>query len=441
MRCMAAIIFLLALWIGPAIAAEPFAEGSIATKGTIVAGQQIQLEVTVFAPNFFTSAPLFPLFDLPNAIVTLPDVRAQNLNRTVDGQQFSGIRRIYLIIPQVAGDYTLPPAAISLSYAATPGQSTGAAVTIPSAKFTAAAVPGPSIDARTLVATDVALSQSLDRNPAELKVGDSLVRTVSLFAEGTQAMMLPQPTFETPKGVALYTSTPKLEDNLTGTEGNPGSKRTDRVTYVAGQEGTFTLPALTIDWFDTDNARIEQARLEPLVLNVKAPPATATAIAPDVPKENLAESGRPLMRTILMGSAILLAAALLGALGWRAIPRMLRWMDAREKMMEQSEPARFRQLYLALNSDDAKAAYVALETWTRSAGYQSIAEWSSATGDTKIGMALGAFEADLFRTPAPEASKLHMNMLASAIVTWRGGQSPRPDKPSDENSALPALNP
>lgn len=440
MKCMAAIICLLACWIGPAIAAEPFAEGSIATKGTIVAGQQIQLEVTVFAPNFFTSAPQFPLFDLPNAIVTLPDIRAQNLNRTVDGQQFSGIRRIYLIIPQVAGDYTLPPAAISLSYAATPGQSTAAAVTIPSAKFTAAAVPGP-VDARILVATDVGLSQSLDRNPAELKVGDSLVRTVSLFAEDTQAMMLPQPKFEAPKGVALYASTSKLEDNITDNGGNPDSKRTDRVTYVAGQEGTFSLPALTIDWFDTDNARIEQARLEPLVLSVKAAPATATAIAPDVPKESSTESGRPLMRTILMGSAVLLAAALLGALGWRAIPRMLRWMDAREKMMEQSEPARFRQLYLALNSDDAKAAYVALEAWTGSAGYQNIAEWSSATGDAKIGMALGAFEADLFRTPALETSRLHMNTLASAILTWRGGQSPRTDKPRDENSALPALNP
>lgn len=440
MRRMSAILCLVAVWTCPALAAGPFTEARIATEGTIVAGQQIQLEVTVFAPNYFTSAPQFPLFDLPSTIVTLPDVRAQNLNKTVDGQQFSGIRRTYLVIPQIAGEYSLPPAAISLSYAATPGQSTAATVTLPPAKFTAAELPGPGTEARTLVATALDLSQSLDHNPADLKVGDTLVRTVSLFAEGTQAMMLPQPKFEAPTGVRLYAPVSALEDNITGTKGTPGSKRTDRVTYIVEQAGTFTLPALRIDWFDTNGARVEQVQLEPLILSVKASPAPATAIAPDVPKENSTQSAMPL-RTILMGSAILLVAALLGALGWRGIPRMLRWMDAREKMMEQSEPARFRQLYLSLNSDDAKAAYVALEAWTRSGGYRSIADWSVSTRDREIDIALSVFEADLFRNQTLETSKVHMNALASAILTWRGGQSTRPDEPRDKNSALPTLNP
>ena len=83
------LVFLLFLLLAPlqALAAEPFARATVDDSGDIVPGRQVYVTVDVFAPDFFTSPPQFPLFDLPNALVTLPDERAQNILQTVDGVQ------------------------------------------------------------------------------------------------------------------------------------------------------------------------------------------------------------------------------------------------------------------------------------------------------------------------------------------------------------------
>ena len=111
LRVLALTILLVvptALW-----AADPIIRAQVVTQQPIVAGQQIQIQVDVLAPNFFLSPPQFPLFDLPNAVVTLSDARAQNMTETVDGETYAGIRRIYLVTPQLAGTFTLPPARIT----------------------------------------------------------------------------------------------------------------------------------------------------------------------------------------------------------------------------------------------------------------------------------------------------------------------------------------
>ena len=66
--------------------------------------------------TFLTSPPQFPLFDVPDAIVTLPDDRAQNMVETIDGVQYAGIRRTYAVIPEASGTFTLPPVVITFGY-------------------------------------------------------------------------------------------------------------------------------------------------------------------------------------------------------------------------------------------------------------------------------------------------------------------------------------
>lgn len=165
MRILAAALLVL-FWHHTAFAADPFVEATVATKGTLVAGQQIQIDIDVFVPNYFTAPPQFPAVDLPNAIVTLSDGRAQNLNVVKDGAQYSGIRRTYLVIPQLAGDYTLPTADIEFGYAAVPGQSVTAKVSLPPARFHVNEVPGSGNAGPILVATSLELSQTLTATPA-----------------------------------------------------------------------------------------------------------------------------------------------------------------------------------------------------------------------------------------------------------------------------------
>ena len=112
------IALLLALSALPAIAAEPFARSAIEKTDTIVPGQQLRLTVDVFAPCFFTSPPDLPLFEMEDALVTLPEERAQNLVETIDGVQYAGIRRQYAIVPERAGSFSIPPISINFAYSA-----------------------------------------------------------------------------------------------------------------------------------------------------------------------------------------------------------------------------------------------------------------------------------------------------------------------------------
>ena len=84
--CLAVLLFAL-ISAAPLHAAEPVVRVDILTPAPIVAGQQVQVQVDVLVPNFFLSPLQFPIFDLPNAIVTLPDVRALNLVETIDGDE------------------------------------------------------------------------------------------------------------------------------------------------------------------------------------------------------------------------------------------------------------------------------------------------------------------------------------------------------------------
>ncbi|UGY08916.1 BatD family protein [Phyllobacterium pellucidum] len=438
MRYFGWLVALALLFASPVYAAEPFVETSLATQGKIVVGQQVSIDVDVYVPNFFTSPPQFPLLDVPNAIVTLPDEQAQNLVKSVNGEEYSGIRRTYFIIPQIAGEFTLPTASVPLAYAKVPGQSTPATVNLPAVTFVAAQLP-PGAEASAFSAARAELSETLDGDPANLKVGDTLVRRVTLFATGTRAMMLPQLSFDVPDGVKLYRQAPTLADNVAGSGRERGSSRTERVTYVMDREGTFALPALTVTWFDTENMQAQRAELKPLVLAVKERPATADAIAPDLPQAKEAPD-RLSIRAMLGIGITILAALVLAFLLHRLWPRMRRWVDVRKQARAQSEPTRYRELLAALNSGDAKRAYSALNLWTKAMGFRSPTDWAEASNVRSVQDGLAGLERDLFGPPHPPTQG-SARILASAILAWRMKYRRCDRRSVIVTPALPPLNP
>jgi BatD DUF11 like domain len=103
-------------------AAQPRVRVEIDAKDPILVGQEVRVNVTVLAPNFFLSSPQFPTFDIAGAVVTLLDENALNTTETIDGEIYAGIRRSYAITPRRAGTFTLPPVQITFRYAAEPGK-------------------------------------------------------------------------------------------------------------------------------------------------------------------------------------------------------------------------------------------------------------------------------------------------------------------------------
>lgn len=416
------------LWLftsGSTLAAEPFARSAIEGSGDIVPGQQVRLTVDVFVPDFFTSPPQFPLFDVPNAMVTLPDERSFNLTQTIDGVQYSGIRRSYAIVPEASGPYTLPDILIELSYSVE-GKPTKATVTTPGISFT---VGGNSLpDQPVFAAHGLTIEQSFDRDPSKLKAGDALSRTIAITALDTQAMMIPPVELGSASGLQQYVKPPKIEDGI-DIDRETASRHIETIVYTAASAGTFDIPAVSYPWFDVDSKAEKTAMLPAVEVTVSAA-AAKEAIAPQL-SEKQTRSSRPGSIWIIAAIAIGLAAAAL-VIRW-LVPRLAAWRWKRRALRHSSHSYRLRQLTRTIRAADETAVYAALQAWACELGYRTIADWLAKEGSPVLEQHIDLLEHKLFG--AQTGTDIDRAAIAKAVARRDAviGEKKR--------SALPPLNP
>ena len=430
----------IAFWLilgSMAYAAEPFTRAAIEDKGKIVPGQQVQITVDIFVPDFFTSPPQFPLFDLPNAIVTLSDNRAQNMVETVDGVQYAGIRRTYAVIPEAAGTFTLPPAVITLGYSqegkAVPGQAT-----LQTLSFTVADPPGGPASTPTFAARGVTITQSFDRDPSKMKVGEAVVRTITVYAEDTQSMLIPVIPVVAAKGMKQYSKSPQIADGVEAEDRTTGSTRTETITYVAETAGTVEIPAISYPWFDVDAQANAMATLPATTVNVTVPVSAHTGLSPQLEQDVHNGARAWVTRKVLLVMAA--AAISLGAAGYLLV-RLLPWMTGklrtRRNARRNSEPRKFANLVASIRSGDPVTIYRDLAIWTRSTGYKSIADWVSQCGEHDVARETRKLERELFGADRNRPD-LDRAALRQAVKAWRRAQKPVQTRHA---STLPGLNP
>lgn len=319
----------LACLAGVAQAAEPVVRVRVLGQQPLVAGQSVQVEVTILAPNFFLSAPAFPALQVPGAVVTMPDERAANSTESIDGTSYAGIRKTYAFTAQTGGDFALPTPEIQFSYAGDDGKRRDASVTLPAttihvggqqARPTQASAAAP-----LLPATRIHVGQGFDRpvtgKEVHLRAGDALVRTITIFAPGTPAMMIEPPKVAAPRGVQMFRADPQLQDGAAATGDEPagvtGGRRVETLTYVFEGSGHYTLPAVSVAWYDAATGRRAQS----------SAPAVAIDVGGAAPGMGLAPAGTLLRlprwpgsldwRTVAALAAVLIAVGY-GAWRWHA---------------------------------------------------------------------------------------------------------------------------
>ncbi len=435
-----ATLFLLPSLTGAAEAADPIARAQVETQGNIVAGQQVVFRVDVLVPNFFLSSPKFPQLDLPNAVVILQD-DAQNLVETIDGTSYAGIRRIYLITPQSAGEYVLPQARVTFSYAAVPGQPpVDGSVDLPPTKFTVLGPPSPGPGQGGIVAAKVTVTQVLDRDLKGLKVGDAVVRTVTTTADGLQAMMIPPPEPTALDGVRTYEQDPTLTNEAAAGQGTATGRRVDRVTYTFERPGQFVLPPVAVGWYDPATGKHEEAKTPEIVVEIGNTPAFKPAIAPPPAAEQQGAPRVGWVRYVSEAVAACIALALIGWLAARLKTPVSAWREARRTARDQSEATFFKRFENACQSKDGLAAYTALDTWSRHAGVAPIDAWLEHVGDVSARQEYLCFEQIMFGLAKQEGSRNSRELLeciSRARASWRKKRRSR----TQPASALPELNP
>ena len=214
---------------------------------------------------------------------------------TRNKRRYQVVERRYTISPEKSGELRIPPATFSgqLSTAQQgPGRSSplnslrqqffrnspfgsgGRSVRISSKAITIDVLPRPAAAGNSwLPAEDLELQDSWASDPPRLRTGEPVSRTISLRATGLSGTQIPALEIESPEHTRVYPETPVNESHTDGDKVFASSRQT--FTYIPGQAGELTIPAVEVHWWDTRSDEQATARLPQWVVKVE-PGASGT---------------------------------------------------------------------------------------------------------------------------------------------------------------------
>ena len=177
------------------------------------------------------------------------------------------------------------------------------------------------------VASSLILRQQF--SPARgASVGEPVIRTLTLVMEGGDGNRLPQiPAPALPQGLSMKPDGEQQQERFVA-KGVLRFERQWRQALTAQAPGSYTLPALTLSWFNTRTGRIEQARLPTQTLHIEGDAA---------PSDPARAPGAESLHWVLW--ALLLRALCQGGPRWLAFYRLQRALATREP-----DPARWALL-------------------------------------------------------------------------------------------------
>ncbi len=333
-------------------------------------GQGVALNLEVIVPTWFTSAPVFPQLEVKNAVTLSPE-GAVNFVVQSSGKSFAAQAQRCLIYPQAKGKYTVPSMKVGVAYVLPDGKpSSPNLLATPPVQFEARMPPGAEAARYFLTTDDLQITQSFSRKPDKLQIGDSITRMITMTAQNTVGISLPPLKFEAPVGVRLYPGEPRVTE--AAERGKIEATRTETATYVSEKEGRYSLPEITILWWNPRTKAMTSSTLPPVALKVEAsatynPEVFASSQAGEEP------SGKPeasLWKRLSVGfrwtlsllAACLLLLVLRRALGLKGLS-LGAYLDERRNRKAEAEPTYFTQFRKACLSNDPKASLQHLMRW------------------------------------------------------------------------------
>lgn len=418
--------------------------------GPVLVGQPVRLHVDVLVTTWLTGAPVFPQFDMDGALVILPEERAVNLTERIEGRNWFGLTRSYLIYPQEPREYQTPVETVIVRY----GQAKEPArLPFRQHKFRAR-IPAEAQGLGYFIATqNFGLEQRVEPKPTNLKQGDALKRTITMTADKTFAMFLPPVKFESQEGLALYPDQPRLEDKSDDRMGFQGGQRTDSASYVIQKEGLFELPAIEVYWWDLKSNRMREATAPAVAFQAAANPDFVPEMPPPS-EEELTDASQAKVEWTWVDIAkqwgIPATAALVFIiLMIRYLPNLVRLYRKRaiERRLRyaKSHAAAFEKIHRAGLDGNARDFVRNLYVWLdRIAPPGKIAllrDLALQAGDESLLRDFEKIESELFGKLPERKEKSEVRLLLSKLERLRKGIGRHSGKVHPQSRKLPDLNP
>jgi hypothetical protein len=354
MRLLFFIIVSLAVTVGDVRAQQPDQRPIVETeldKSEVVPGQYATLRVTVLVPTWLPRPVEFPSMEAPNMRVRLPERSTGPTSRMIDGEEWSGVSRSYLISPMVAGTFDIPAQTVSVTFAV-PGSSDPAQANLQTqpVRITGVVPQGAEGLDPFIAAESLELTQEISQPTTGLQPGQSVKRTVTAQIEGASPIVLPQlmPEIQI-DGIAVYPDEPSVGEK--DDRGVLSGTRTETVTLMAEGGTTGHVPGIELRWFSLKSGAIETATLDGFDISVEGPPASRPA--PE----------RSTLMLVAAGLAALVALTVLALLIRWSWPRVMDVYHRRHARRLASKAWAERAMLKAIQRRDYPATLRAVDEW------------------------------------------------------------------------------
>jgi hypothetical protein len=283
------------------------ASGKVFLKTSIEPQQQsyVQAEVDLTV-RLYSAVPLYHAeLEIPaNSDVLVQQVGADR-NETVveNGERYQVVERHYELFPQRSGPLTLSGPVLNAQMAVQSrmdpfGNSfkdffgnvpfggaftTAKPIRVHADDIALNVLPRPAAAGNEywLPARDVTLQGEWRPSQGQIRAGDPVTLDLHLKAQGLTAAQLPDlnSLLKLPQGVKAYPDQAKLTNDTQ--DGHLVGQRDQSIALIADRAGEFTIPALSVHWWDTKANEAREANLPARTLSfAPAPDATSASSNP-----------------------------------------------------------------------------------------------------------------------------------------------------------------
>lgn len=242
--------------------------------------QQIMITVQLFHRIRFSNATLSDL-EIENTVVEKIGNDA-NYSKNIGKNRYNIIERRYAVYPQQSGLLTIPAltftgnAEISQSYSlfSRPGRQ----IISRTKPLTLNILPIPDsfTGKNWLPAESLEIESTIIEDTNNIISGEAITRHIIVRAKGLLGSQLPAISIPSSKSIKTYPDKEKLSNQLVN--GKIIGSRRDTIAIIPLKSGSFTLPEITINWWNTSTNQQETTRLDARTLFAQVNSEQATQI-------------------------------------------------------------------------------------------------------------------------------------------------------------------
>ncbi len=231
-------------------------------KDSVYVQEQLLFTVRLFYTINGIRNPQFTELEMPDTVIQLIGSPNQ-YEKLIDGVRYGVYEKRYVIFPQRSGTLEIPD--ILFRGEVTDGSSNFVFRNLNTRRVTAfiegidiAIKERPLVTQNSrfwLPVANLSLQEQWSSDLDNLQVGDTLIRTITMVADGLDGAVLPPFSAAEIDGANLYPDPPTIE--RTFVDGSIVGTRVESTSIVATDSGIIEIPQISIPWWNIDTDQLD----------------------------------------------------------------------------------------------------------------------------------------------------------------------------------------